>query len=832
MITSNADEHVLEASVKCQVVYGLSFVAAYIAIHEELKKLGKNKKQAMKRQVPFLALKDNEPEPLHLLPKRRKMDHSYAKRLSPRKFNQLEYRVKKQKEKICVLQKSVKRKNQTLATVLKKGESLNILDVDHDVYYQHMSPIMSELVKAENKTINTDRRGFRYTEELKKFALSIHFYSPKAYRFLKEYLVLPHESTISDWMSGADCSPGICLDAINRLSEHRKNDSSNTLTDIVLQVDEMAIRKDTPYDSSAHCFVGHVDYGLGDSGDNAPIATNAMVCLAVGLSGGWKCPVGYIFTNKVNGEIMFTFVRRILDTLLSRNFRVHGIVSDGYSANVNMFRLFGVKESKNSGSKSNNAPQNVSEVQCSFKYGDQSEPIHCIYDVVHMIKLLRNMLADYKNLEFDGGVICWSFINELYKLQSDEHIRAANKLSRNHIEFDKHKMKVKLAAQVLSASVASAIEFCDKDLKLPQFKGSQKTVQFIKMIDQMFDILNSKNPNQKYFKSPLNKSNVVAKVNYLNQCSEKILSLKYKGSFVSLGQRKRAVVGLVTSIKSITSISIQLLNRPISPFSYVLTYRFSQDLLELLFNKIRGKLGRNNNPNVIEFKNIMKQIWHQNLLKSNSTGNAIVRVKECEVPGGLLPLERKKKSRVPVINFDITTHIDTIIYSTFHMNCLSYIAGNIVRDIRCKLDCSICFDSLHESSSDPLSSENRALIIRKDNGGLVYPSGSVLKVVELTDNVMKSVFKQTATPPSIKWLDLKICSAVMKRLLTRDDLFVTLKDHINDFCATQSESHLVLLLKMIIQKYLRIKLFDHGKVSHETISERHQRSKLTLFRNE
>ena len=59
---------------------------------------------------------------------------------------------------------------------------------------------------------------------------------------------------------------------------------------------------------------------------------------------------------------------------------------------------------------------------------------------------MRNLLADYKNLEFDGGVICWSFINELYKLQSDEHIRAANKLSKNHIEFDKHKMKVKLAA--------------------------------------------------------------------------------------------------------------------------------------------------------------------------------------------------------------------------------------------------------------------------------------------------------------------------------------------------------------------------------------------------
>jgi len=309
-----------------------------------------------------------------MLPKRRKIDHSYSKGLSPTNLNQLESRVKKQKQKISILQRSVKRKNQALTTILKKCENLNILDVNNDVFYQHMTPILSELVIPEDFIIKSDRRGFRYTDELKKFALSIHFYSPKAYRFLKKYLVLPHESTLSEWMSGADCSPGICLDVINRLNEHRENDCSNTLTDIVLQVDEMAIRKDTPYDSATHAFVGHVDYGLGDSGENAPIATNAMVCLAVGLSGGWRCPVGYVFTNKVNGEIMFTFVRRILDTLLSRSFRVHRIVSDGYSANVNMFGLFGVKESKNSGNKTNNAPQLLSEMQCSFSYGYQSEP--------------------------------------------------------------------------------------------------------------------------------------------------------------------------------------------------------------------------------------------------------------------------------------------------------------------------------------------------------------------------------------------------------------------------------------------------------------------------
>ena len=44
-----------------------------------------------------------------------------------------------------------------------------------------------------------------------------------------------------------------------------------------------------------------------------------------------------------------------------------------------------------------------------------------------------------------------------------------NKLSPNHIKFEKHKMNVRLAAQTLSSSVADAIEFLDIGMKNPQF---------------------------------------------------------------------------------------------------------------------------------------------------------------------------------------------------------------------------------------------------------------------------------------------------------------------------------------------------------------------------
>lgn len=63
-------------------------------------------------------------------------------------------------------------------------------------------------------------------------------------------------------------------------------------------------------------------------------------------------------------------------------------------------------------------------------------------------------------------------------------------------------MKVKLAAQTLSASIATALEFLEKS-GVEEFQGAGPTIKFIKVIDKIFDFLNSRNPLGKGFKSPL-----------------------------------------------------------------------------------------------------------------------------------------------------------------------------------------------------------------------------------------------------------------------------------------------------------------------------------------
>jgi hypothetical protein len=64
-------------------------------------------------------------------------------------------------------------------------------------------------------------------------------------------------------------------------------------------------------------------------------------------------------------------------------------------------------------------------------------------------------------------------------------------------------LNVRLEAQTLSSSVADAIDFLNLSMKLNEFHNSDGTVKFIRMIDRLFDMLNSRNPLGKGYKQPL-----------------------------------------------------------------------------------------------------------------------------------------------------------------------------------------------------------------------------------------------------------------------------------------------------------------------------------------
>jgi hypothetical protein len=784
----------------------------------------------------------------------RMKEHSYVSKTSPRtqlrkttaSLNELKDKLKATKARELRQRKQCKTLRVTLKSKLKAS---GLLSYDKlQTLSTRFPSIVNSIISNEYRASNTKSKvGMRYSEDMKRFASSLFYNSPKAYEFVRKHMTLPHPNTLSSWMSSHDCGPGYPLDVMRKLGENRAKDTRNMMTDVVIQFDEMAIRKETPWDSVNHRFAGFVDDGGEEYSEDAAIATNALVCLVAGISGGWKAAIGYVFTNKVDGIYMHKFATKGMELLDDHGFRVHAVISDGFAANVTMFEKFGVRESGQSQTGDKNllpiAFEDVSSKLTNSPIATQST--YAIYDVVHMLKLWRNFLSQCKDIEWDEGKFDWGYIVKLYQLQNEEGIVAANKLTRNHLEFEKHKMKVSLATQVLSSSVADAIDFCRDGIKLEEFAGSKATSSFIRIIDRAFDILNSRDPGDRGYKEPLRKNGTGDKFLFLENTCRILLRIRFneitncKGKAKSVqklvcrSNRKRCVLGLVLSIKSVIAVSKELLFREIDPFFYVCTYRFSQDLLELLFNKVRGRLGRNNNPNCIEFRNIMKCLWHQNILKSSNTGNCVMQMEESEIPGGLLPLKRRKKlvAEPIVVRELFIDEAHEVEYSQFYLNCLGYIAGNIAKVLNEKLKCESCRTVLFDGPVDKLDESVKLLITRKNRGGLAFPSQSVYKILEISDYVYQSVVKGKM-PPKSNDIDRMITNAVLKQCIGQN-FFPGLEVH-GPVLSETDMPHYTTLISAIVNQFVRIRLFDLGKRyrSEMSVSSRHIMTKQILFSNE
>ena len=78
-------------------------------------------------------------------------------------------------------------------------------------------------------------------------------------------------------------------------------------------------------------------------------------------------------------------------------------------------------------------------------------------------------------------------------LQENEGLPLGNKLTSQHVQFQTHKVNVRLVVQTLNSSVANAIELLDRLFQLPAFQNSDGRVEFLRTINNLFDMLNARN---------------------------------------------------------------------------------------------------------------------------------------------------------------------------------------------------------------------------------------------------------------------------------------------------------------------------------------------------
>jgi len=90
-------------------------------------------------------------------------------------------------------------------------------------------------------------------------------------------------------------------------------------------------------------------------------------------------------------------------------------------------------------------------------------------------------------------------------------------------------MKVNLAVQLFINSVCNALMFCNEDLKLAQFQGCKPTIEFNPRINNILDILNTRNLLSKnpYCKAIDNKTKETIYI-YISESIEYLKGLQYR----------------------------------------------------------------------------------------------------------------------------------------------------------------------------------------------------------------------------------------------------------------------------------------------------------------
>lgn len=645
---------------------------------------------------------------------------------------------------------------------------------------------------------------------------------------------MPSGKSILNWTSSINGEPGFFKEVFDALQTMSPDDRHCNLI-----FDAMSIKKQISWDERLGKFVGYCDYGNAFEleGSETP-ATEALVFMLTSINGKWKLPIGYVFQNKITASIQAELIKSALTHAHNAGLTIWSVTCDGAYTNVSTLKLLGCK-----------IGNNYDDIESWLEHPVTRSKVYYIPDACHMLKLARNILANNYVLESDTGYIRWDHIRNLFKVQKELTLKLANKLSMAHVNWHNNKMRVQYAAQTLSSSTADSLEYL-KNINFPGFENVEATVEYCRAIDRIFDFLNSKSKFSKAFKSPIYYNTIEKLEEIIIPLIKYLYTLKFKGSPLHISSKKTFILGFAIAVKSFFSMSRSLFVQHPN-FKYLLTYKFSQDHLELLFGRIRQRLGSNNNPNTAQFKTAIKQILMKNAIKCRSKHNC--NTFDDDPIGSLFDFKwRTKKDNIDYekVNFE-TIDIEALKklqllnsyipesndYSSTLQdaknNILYYIVGYLIRKLN--LDCSSCENAVLDkfNEHDYCKSLSFTKFVNfKNRGGLVFGSKSVFLIILeaekmflfLTDN-----FKSL----QITNLEIKIIKHVIVTFSTDKNIFPNLNC---ENISILERPHKILLITLLTKKFLKLRLKSFSKMYSSDImnpvSKRHKLSKLILFSNQ
>ncbi|CAH2108786.1 unnamed protein product [Euphydryas editha] len=726
-----------------------------------------------------------------------------------KKLNRQTILAESRKKKLAIVRskcRRIEKKNAELSAIIEKLQSKNLIN-------QETADFLSLIDHQKTDFLQSNKSKF--SPEVRKFALNLHFISPRAYNFVRQSFntCLPHARTLARWYETVDGEPGFCSESLAALKLLVKNAKSERKWICGLCFDEMAIRKSVQW--NGRNYIGYVNYGSQLESDAIPIAKEALVFMLTSINGSWKLPVGYFLINGVTAEQKAALVKICIDLVSGCGLDIVAVTFDGCPANFSMAKLLGC---------------DIESDIINPVFTHNGKKVAIFPDPSHMLKLVRNTLGDKTFLTSEKGQISWNYIQLLVELQENEGLHLANKVRGVHINYRKQVMKVRLASQLFSESVADAIESCCEDLRLEQFNKCDATVDFIRQFNALFDILNSRNLKSYGYKKPISLKNYEGVKEYLENAYSYIKSLKLGSDNILITNRKTGFLGFLICIKTILFLYEELVKT--EKIDFLSSYKLSQDHLEIFFSAVRSKGGFNNNPTATQFKSAFKRLLVHGELKNLTTGNCVplsdinilihsrpeVAINNTTDRNRLIENDEEILQSLDnevVVPKDHDYLADPTRLTEYAKQVIIYIAGFVVTKLETQLKCEQCLSTLR--SPEKL---NNTFLIRKDKGGLCHPSKHVVILCEIAEEVYRKnkMLKKKDLLHHLLQKCLKKCIGL--RLFSADYHFADL-------------THYSLLLKAICKKYLNVRIHYATKLMiNNDDNIRNMYTKLILFKGQ
>lgn len=203
-------------------------------------------------------------------------------------------------------------------------------------------------------------------------------------------------------------------------------------------------------------------------------------------------------------------------------------------------------------------------------------------------------------LETLHGNVSGAILRKIYMNEYKKPNRLLPKLTEIHFNYDTfQKMRVYLATQILSNSCAKAIqEMLKKDFfTKQQIPVAEATAIFCKNMNDFFDLMNSKDLNDKN----------LLKRGLSNNTIDKLRSLKEY--IYSFNQNKGSTVFCLNGMKlTINSVINYFEENSHDKQIVILTRLLNQDPLENAFGEIRKQTHNSTNPYLLDYLRILSRI--------------------------------------------------------------------------------------------------------------------------------------------------------------------------------------------------------------------------------